>query len=70
MENVNKERKWIIYMYTFLNGKRYIGKTCRSLKDRQESSEWVGYKIVQYCGMRFVNTRYKTFDKTFYLKII
>ena len=44
MENVNKERKWIIYMYTFPNGKRYIGKTCRSLKDGQESSEWVGYK--------------------------
>ncbi len=44
MQNINKERKWIIYMYTFPNDKRYIGKTSRSLKERQESSDWIGYR--------------------------
>ena len=38
-----KEKTWIIYMYTFPNGKRYIGKTSRTIKERQASSEWVGY---------------------------
>lgn len=42
MDN-NQERKWIIYMYTFPNGKRYIGKTSTSLKDRQGGSNWAGY---------------------------
>ena len=37
------KRKWIIYMYTFPNGKRYIGKTSQSLKDRQEGPSWTGY---------------------------
>lgn len=44
MHNTYEEKKWIIYMYTFPNGKRYIGKTYRSLKERQESSNWVGYR--------------------------
>ena len=44
MEQASVERKWIIYMYTFPNGKRYIGKTFRSLKERQESAEWIGYR--------------------------
>ena len=44
MQNTNEERKWIIYMYTFPNGKKYIGKTSRSLKERQESSDWIGYR--------------------------
>lgn len=39
-----KKRKWIIYMYTFPNGKRYIGKTHTSLKDRQGGINWSGYK--------------------------
>lgn len=43
MNNSSKKRKWIIYMYTFPNNKKYIGKTSRSLKERQESSEWIGY---------------------------
>lgn len=43
MEKANDKRKWIIYMYTFPNGKRYIGKTCRTLKDRQDGSKWRGY---------------------------
>lgn len=38
------KRKWIIYMYTFPNGKRYIGKTSTSLKDRQGGANWAGYK--------------------------
>ena len=37
-------KKWIIYMYTFPNGKRYIGKTHTSLKDRQGGINWSGYK--------------------------
>ena len=41
--NANKKRKWIIYMYTFPNGKRYIGKTSKSLKERQEGPSWTGY---------------------------
>lgn len=44
MENTAEKRKWIIYMYTFPNGKRYIGKTSRSLKERQESSNFIGYR--------------------------
>lgn len=39
----NEKRKWIVYMYTFPNGKRYIGKTSTSLKDRQGGSKWSGY---------------------------
>lgn len=38
-----EKRNWIIYMYTFPNGKRYIGKTSTSLKDRQGGVNWVGY---------------------------
>lgn len=34
---------WIIYMYTFPNDKRYIGKTNRTLKERQ-GCKWIGYK--------------------------
>ena len=45
MEQTNEERKWIIYMYTFPNGKRYIGKTCQTLKQRQGSSEFISYKV-------------------------
>ena len=41
--SANQKRKWIIYMYTFPNGKRYIGKTSTSLKDRQGGANWVGY---------------------------
>lgn len=37
-------RHWIIYMYTFPNGKRYVGKTCHSMSRRQRDSEWTGYK--------------------------
>lgn len=44
MKDVNEKRKWIIYMYTFPSGKKYIGKTSRSLKERQESSDWIGYR--------------------------
>ena len=40
---MTKEKTWIIYMYTFPNGKRYIGKTSRTIKERQASSDWVGY---------------------------
>lgn len=41
----NKEIKhWIIYMYTFPNGKRYIGKTCHSMSRRQRDEQWSGYK--------------------------
>lgn len=43
MESKQK-RKWIIYMYTFPNGKRYIGKTSTSLKDRQDGPNWNGYR--------------------------
>ena len=42
MDN-SKKRKWIIYMYTFPNGKRYVGKTSTSLKDRQGGTNWAGY---------------------------
>lgn len=40
----NKIRHWIIYMYTFPNNKRYIGKTCYSMNRRQRDSSWTGYK--------------------------
>lgn len=33
-----KIHHWIIYMYTFPNGKRYIGKTMRNLSKRQGSN--------------------------------
>lgn len=38
---------WIIYMYTFPNGKRYIGATRRPLHHRQGSKEsgWAKYKL-------------------------
>ena len=36
-------RNWTIYMYVFPNGKRYIGKTCRKMIQRQHS-DWSGYK--------------------------
>ena len=35
MGNTNELSKWIIYMYTFPNGKKYIGKTSKTLKERQ-----------------------------------
>lgn len=35
---------WTIYMYTFPNGKRYIGKTNRTMRQRQEDDNWSGYK--------------------------
>ena len=41
--STNEKRKWIIYMYTFPSGKRYVGKTSQSLKDRQEGPSWTGY---------------------------
>lgn len=34
-KNKDKESHYTVYMYTFPNGKRYIGKTRRSLKRRQ-----------------------------------
>lgn len=37
------ERKWIIYMYRFPNGKKYIGATCRTLATRQ-GKDWSRYK--------------------------
>lgn len=37
-------KKWIIYMYTFPNGKRYIGKTSRELYERQGSSNFIEYQ--------------------------
>lgn len=40
MSEVNK---WTIYMYTFPNGKRYIGATTRPLSHRQ-GSKWQKYK--------------------------
>lgn len=39
-----QQRKWIIYMYTFPNGKKYIGKTCRSMRQRQRDDLWTGYE--------------------------
>lgn len=45
---INKNNKethlWTIYMYTFPNGKRYIGKTNRTMRQRQEDDDWNGYK--------------------------
>lgn len=45
MTQTNDEslKKWIIYMYTFPNGKRYIGKTHRELHERQGSSNFSDY---------------------------
>lgn len=37
------KRRWIIYMYTFPNGKRYIGKSSRSLNQRQ-GTDWKRYR--------------------------
>lgn len=44
MEQTNEKKKYIIYMYTFPNGKRYIGKTSKTLKERQVDELWSGYK--------------------------
>lgn len=41
--STNEKRNWIIYMYTFPSGKRYIGKTSQTLQDRQEGPSWTGY---------------------------
>ena len=36
---------WTIYMYTFPNGKRYIGKTKRTIAERKGNVEtWEGYR--------------------------
>lgn len=35
---------WTIYMYQFPNGKRYIGKTVRTLSRRQGGSHFKGYE--------------------------
>lgn len=43
MGYIDEKRHWIIYMYTFPNGKRYIGKTCQSLGSRQ-GDNWKGYQ--------------------------
>ena len=44
MEQTNEKRNYIIYMYTFPNGKRYIGKTSNTLKRRQSDEDWTGYE--------------------------
>lgn len=44
MEQTNEKKKYIVYMYTFPNGKRYIGKTSKTLKERQVDEFWSGYK--------------------------
>lgn len=36
--------KWIIYMYIFPNGKKYIGKTKKTLSARKGGRNWDGYK--------------------------
>ena len=38
-----KINRWTIYMYTFPNGKRYIGATTRTLVQRQ-GIDWSKYK--------------------------
>ena len=43
MEETNEKRNWIIYMYTFPNDKKYIGKTSKTLQERQKTG-WVGYE--------------------------
>lgn len=40
-------KHWIVYMYTFPNNKKYIGKTCRSLVSRQG----LGFKRYQNCTL-------------------
>lgn len=40
------KRKWMIYSYIFPNGKRYVGKTKRTLSARKKNSKWEGY---QHC---------------------
>ncbi len=42
MDN-SQPRHWIVYMYTFPNGKRYIGKTKRTLAQRQGAG-FIGYR--------------------------
>lgn len=42
MERTNEKKKYIIYMYTFPNGKRYVGKTSKTLKQRQ-GTDWTNY---------------------------
>lgn len=38
------ETNYKIYMYTFPNGKKYIGQTKRTLRARQVDDEWSGYR--------------------------
>ena len=41
MRQTNEEKEYIIYMYIFPNGKRYIGKTSQTLRKRQGAkNEW------------------------------
>ena len=42
MEQTNDKKNYIIYMYTFPNGKRYVGKTSKTLKARQ-GHNWENY---------------------------
>lgn len=45
MKQSNEKGEYIIYMYTFPNGKRYIGKTSQTLQKRQGSkAEWSNYE--------------------------
>lgn len=42
MGQTNEKKKYIVYMYTFPNGKRYVGKTSRTLRIRQ-GHNWENY---------------------------
>ena len=45
MRQTNEEKEYIIYMYIFPNGKRYIGKTSQTLRKRQGTkNEWNNYE--------------------------
>lgn len=43
MEQTNQEKWQIVYRYTFPNGKMYIGKTSKTLHERQKTN-WTGYE--------------------------
>lgn len=44
------DKKYIVYLYTFPNGKKYCGQTSRTLKERQLSGYryYIGAAIQKY----------------------
>lgn len=62
-------KTWIIYMYTFPNGKRYIGTTSRTLAQRQ-GANWQGYRRCTHLWRAIQKYGYKNIQQSILLKAI